>query len=252
MGTPEGQPTLWTIAKQYIKERYQKPGNVYLGVVSRLDSPGDRRGPFCADLEGRRAADRTIPHPDRGKGLLGNRGRDRGAAGGRVRRLGVARRASPSGCAWSARWCPTPGRPGSRIAARRARATPRCWKWSWRPAGSTRSACSWPTAATRSWAMPSTAATARLPWDRLARPPLGVRSSGARRADRAARRPFRRVGAALGSGGRGRAQVHATNESLKRKRRRPQHRTCFDASPVEFPVRCRGPAASLALSAAIS
>jgi 23S rRNA pseudouridine1911/1915/1917 synthase len=39
MGTPEGQPTLWTIAKQYIKERYQKPGNVYLGVVSRLDSP---------------------------------------------------------------------------------------------------------------------------------------------------------------------------------------------------------------------
>ena len=39
MGTPEGQPTLWTVAKQYIKERYEKPGNVYLGVVSRLDSP---------------------------------------------------------------------------------------------------------------------------------------------------------------------------------------------------------------------
>jgi 23S rRNA pseudouridine1911/1915/1917 synthase len=39
MGTPDGRPTLWTIAKQYIKERYRKPGNVYLGVVSRLDSP---------------------------------------------------------------------------------------------------------------------------------------------------------------------------------------------------------------------
>ena len=39
MGTPGGRPTLWTIAKQYIKERYHKPGNVYLGVVSRLDSP---------------------------------------------------------------------------------------------------------------------------------------------------------------------------------------------------------------------
>jgi 23S rRNA pseudouridine1911/1915/1917 synthase len=39
MGTPEGQPTLLTLAKEYVKQRYQKPGNVYLGVVSRLDAP---------------------------------------------------------------------------------------------------------------------------------------------------------------------------------------------------------------------
>lgn len=39
MGTPGGQPTLLTLAKEYIKERYRKPGNVYLGVVSRLDAP---------------------------------------------------------------------------------------------------------------------------------------------------------------------------------------------------------------------
>jgi 23S rRNA pseudouridine1911/1915/1917 synthase len=39
MGTPEGMPTLLTLAKQYVKQRYQKPGNVYLGVVSRLDAP---------------------------------------------------------------------------------------------------------------------------------------------------------------------------------------------------------------------
>jgi 23S rRNA pseudouridine1911/1915/1917 synthase len=39
MGTPGGQPTLLTLAKDYIKQRYQKPGNVYLGIVSRLDSP---------------------------------------------------------------------------------------------------------------------------------------------------------------------------------------------------------------------
>ena len=39
MGAPGGSDTLWTVAKQYIKQRYQKPGNVYLGVVSRLDSP---------------------------------------------------------------------------------------------------------------------------------------------------------------------------------------------------------------------
>jgi len=32
-------PTLLTLAKSYVKERYGKPGNVYLGVVSRLDAP---------------------------------------------------------------------------------------------------------------------------------------------------------------------------------------------------------------------
>jgi 23S rRNA pseudouridine1911/1915/1917 synthase len=39
MGTPGGTPTLLSVAKDYIKQKYQKPGNVYLGVVSRLDAP---------------------------------------------------------------------------------------------------------------------------------------------------------------------------------------------------------------------
>lgn len=39
MGVPEGQPSLLTVAKSWIKQRYGKPGNVYLGVVSRLDAP---------------------------------------------------------------------------------------------------------------------------------------------------------------------------------------------------------------------
>lgn len=39
MGTPGGTPTLLTVAKEYVKEHYNKPGNVYLGVVSRLDAP---------------------------------------------------------------------------------------------------------------------------------------------------------------------------------------------------------------------
>ena len=39
MGLPDDRPTLLTHAKQYIKQRYDKPGNVYLGVVSRLDAP---------------------------------------------------------------------------------------------------------------------------------------------------------------------------------------------------------------------
>jgi 23S rRNA pseudouridine1911/1915/1917 synthase len=39
MGAGEGVVTLLELAKQYIKERFDKPGNVYLGTVSRLDAP---------------------------------------------------------------------------------------------------------------------------------------------------------------------------------------------------------------------
>lgn len=39
MGLADDQPTLLTYARQYIKEKYHKPGNVYLGVISRLDAP---------------------------------------------------------------------------------------------------------------------------------------------------------------------------------------------------------------------
>lgn len=39
MGVAEGEPSLLTVAKDYIKRQYQKPGNVYLGAMSRLDAP---------------------------------------------------------------------------------------------------------------------------------------------------------------------------------------------------------------------
>jgi len=39
MGAAAGKPTLVSLARQYIKRKYHKPGNVYLGVVSRLDAP---------------------------------------------------------------------------------------------------------------------------------------------------------------------------------------------------------------------
>jgi 23S rRNA pseudouridine1911/1915/1917 synthase len=38
MGVASDVASLFTIAKQYIKRRYQKPGNVYLGIMSRLDA----------------------------------------------------------------------------------------------------------------------------------------------------------------------------------------------------------------------
>ncbi len=34
-----GDVDMLTIVKQYIKEKYNKPGNVYLGLVHRLDRP---------------------------------------------------------------------------------------------------------------------------------------------------------------------------------------------------------------------
>ena len=38
MGVSEQEDSLLSQAKDYIREKYNKPGNVYLGVVSRLDS----------------------------------------------------------------------------------------------------------------------------------------------------------------------------------------------------------------------
>jgi 23S rRNA pseudouridine1911/1915/1917 synthase len=37
-GVAEGTASVLTRAKAYLKQKYQKPGNVYLGVVSRLDA----------------------------------------------------------------------------------------------------------------------------------------------------------------------------------------------------------------------
>ncbi|MCS6975901.1 MAG: RluA family pseudouridine synthase [Gemmatales bacterium] len=38
-GVPAGIPTLEGMVKEYIKHRYHKPGNVYLGIPHRLDRP---------------------------------------------------------------------------------------------------------------------------------------------------------------------------------------------------------------------
>ncbi|MGH7173920.1 MAG: pseudouridine synthase, partial [Gemmataceae bacterium] len=38
-GVPNGIPTLEAMVKSYLKERYHKPGNVYLGIPHRLDRP---------------------------------------------------------------------------------------------------------------------------------------------------------------------------------------------------------------------
>lgn len=37
-GAAAGQSSLFDLAKEYIRRKYNKPGNVYLGIVSRLDA----------------------------------------------------------------------------------------------------------------------------------------------------------------------------------------------------------------------
>ncbi|MDB5344863.1 MAG: rluC 1 [Schlesneria sp.] len=39
MGDSSGQPTLVDAARDYLKRKYNKPGNVFVGVVHRLDRP---------------------------------------------------------------------------------------------------------------------------------------------------------------------------------------------------------------------
>jgi 23S rRNA pseudouridine1911/1915/1917 synthase len=39
MGVAADEPSLLSLAKEYIRRKYAKPGEVYLGVVSRLDAP---------------------------------------------------------------------------------------------------------------------------------------------------------------------------------------------------------------------
>lgn len=39
MGVAEGKPSLLSMAQNHIRQAYNKPGHVYLGIVSRLDAP---------------------------------------------------------------------------------------------------------------------------------------------------------------------------------------------------------------------
>src|SRR3954467_13038132 len=39
MGVTDDRQSLWSVAKEYVRTKYSKPGNVYLGIVSRLDAP---------------------------------------------------------------------------------------------------------------------------------------------------------------------------------------------------------------------
>jgi len=47
-----GDEDMLTIVKQYIKRKYNKPGEVYLGLIHRLDRPTGRNNGFCKNFKG--------------------------------------------------------------------------------------------------------------------------------------------------------------------------------------------------------
>ena len=51
-GDISGDEDLLSLLKRDIKERYNKPGNVFLGMVHRLDRPVRRHG-FCENVKSR-------------------------------------------------------------------------------------------------------------------------------------------------------------------------------------------------------
>ena len=165
MGTPGDRPTLLAVAKEYVKQRYQKPGNVYLGVVSRLDAPVTGVVLLGPHVEGRRPADRAVPQrgPSRRRYWAVVEGRSR--TGRRSTwSIGSARTTATAACTLSAPRFPARKRPGSSyrrlaIVAGDSLAGGGVGN---RPQASD-SARSWPITAIRSSAIASTAAASRFP-----------------------------------------------------------------------------------------
>ena len=115
------EETVDRLAKAYLKEKYGKPGNVFLGVVHRLDKPVTGVAAVRPHEQGRGPAQRAVPRRGGREDLLGggrragDSPRSRCAVGHRRRRLarrlaeeGRAERAGGSG--------PAEGTPGAQFA----------------------------------------------------------------------------------------------------------------------------------------
>ena len=191
MGTPGGAETLLTLAKDYVKRRFQKPGNVYLGVMSRLDAPVT--GVVLLARTSKAAARLTEQF--------------RAHTVEKLYWALVEDHLTPPAASISTGWstmsviaaCGSPlrgsrgrSRPASTIGNCPRWATCRGSRWSWGPAGSTRFACSSPIMAIRSWATGNMAAGVVLPWGLPCTPgawwwpiPCGTSGSVSRRRCRA-------------------------------------------------------------------
>ena len=144
------------MAKDYIKEKYQKPGNVYLGVMSRLDAPVT--GVVLLARTSKAAARMTEQFRTHAVQktywalVAGTPIRPGSYTDWLIQDEGTA------ACTWSTATVRGPRRPGGLPRAFRATAGYRFWKSSWKRGESTRSACKWPIMGTRLSATASTAA----------------------------------------------------------------------------------------------
>ena len=95
MGVTDNRASVLSMARSYVKHRDNKPGNVYLGVVSRLDTPVS--GVLLAKTS--KAASRLTEQfreRDVRKDLLGGRRRQTRPTQGQARRLPRTRRPRPT------------------------------------------------------------------------------------------------------------------------------------------------------------
>ncbi len=71
-GDKTGDEPLSETVKQYIKEKYQKPGNVFLGVVHRLDRPVSGLVVFAKTSKALEPSEQYVPGWRGSQDLLGN------------------------------------------------------------------------------------------------------------------------------------------------------------------------------------
>ena len=75
MGVGEDRPSLLSVAREYIRKKYNKPGNVYLGIVSRLDAPVTGVVLLARTSKAAGRLSEQFRERESGEGLLGSRRR---------------------------------------------------------------------------------------------------------------------------------------------------------------------------------
>ena len=73
MGVADDRPSLLAVAKEYVRQKYNKPGNVYLGIVSRLDAPVTGVVLLARTSKAAGRLSRAVPRARRREALLGGR-----------------------------------------------------------------------------------------------------------------------------------------------------------------------------------
>ena len=142
-GDKTGDTPLPETVKDYIAHKYQKPGKVFLGVVHRLDRPTTGVIVFARTSKALSRMNRLFAEGGTRKTYWALVGTPPPETAGRLVHWLERNQSKTS---------PMPGPKKSPAASRRSSITDcsaawtatTCWKLTWKPAGTTRSAPSWP------------------------------------------------------------------------------------------------------------